>query len=529
VFRIHSGCTCRTATAALIVSVFIANRFGPRGANIGTNRGAMMRSAILLMTWIPTAWAQASGSITGTVTDSVNRLPLHHVLVSAANGSRDVSAADGSFTLFDLPAGEVKLHLVAAGYRPLDTSVKVSDGDHLSSYFELHPMAHITGKVIDKDTGEPISRQVALVQRGRDGFMGIGANSMSDKNGVFELNNIEPGDYTLELDALFAEAAVTWGPEKGGSEKDSGRKPKRALSYGQVAYPETIHIAEGEQKIIDMRVAARESHSVAGSVEFPPGYEEVLVSVGYGIADGGGMNMMQNVGKHRAGPFRLDGLSPGAYLINVTAGEGAARAYGSVPVTVKDEDIEGLAIKLAPGLNLTASIAMAEDGASPPKTSNLLAVILATRQTPGIRTEVLTPKDGRFHAEGVARGEYWPELDGLPDGYAVTGVLFDGASTAWRPVLLNGSDEITFVVTSRPGIITGTVRDQNQATVKGAEVTLLPDTYRDVPDPPVVMRMLSGASGEFKFKNLPPGRYSIEGAPPIDLQPGQTATITVFR
>ena len=72
---------------------------------------------------------------------------------------------------------------------------------------------------------------------------------------------------------------------------------------------------------------------------------------------------------------------------------------------------------------------------------------------------------------------------------------------------MNGPDEITFVVTSRPGVITGTVRDQNQATIKGAEVSLVPDIYRDVPDPPVVMRFLSGTSGEFKFKNLPPGRY----------------------
>ncbi len=503
--------------------MFATRPWSAREMLTSAHAGAMTRVALLLISLSPIIWAQASGSVAGMVTDAGTRLPLHHVLVSAANGSRDVSAADGSFTLSDLPVGEVKLRLERAGYRPLDTSVKISDGDHLSSYFELHPMARITGKIVDKDTGEPISRQVALVQRGR-GFMMLGANGMSDKTGSFELNNIEPGDYTLELDALFAEAGIAWGPEK-----DSSEKPKRAVSYGQVAYPETIHIAEGEQKIIDMRVAARESHSLSASVEFPPGYEEVLVSVGYGIADGGGMNMMQNVGKHRAGPFRIDGLLPGAYLINVTAGEGASRAYGSVPVNISDQDVEGLTIKLVPGLNVTANMTVAEDGAPLPRTSNLVALMLATGQAPGARTEILTMKDGRFHAEGVARGEYWPQLDGLPDGYAVSGILFDGASTAWRPVTLNGSDEITFQVTSRPGTVTGTVRDQNQATIKGAEIYLVPDIYRDVPDPPVTMRMLSGANGEFKFKNLAPGGYSIEGAPPIDLQPGQTASVTVFR
>ncbi len=256
------------------------------------------------MASIPTAWAQASGSLTGTVTDSVNRLPLHHVLVSAANGSRDVSAADGSFTLSDLPVGEVRLRLALAGYRTLETSVKTSDGEHQNGYLELHPMARITGKVVDKDTGEPVSRQVALIEKGGDGFRMPGANSGSDKGGGFELNNLEPGNYTLELDPLFGEAAITWV-----SEKDSARKANHAVSYGQVAYPETIHIAEGEQKVIDMRVAARESHSVAGSVEFPPGYEEVPVAVGDSAPEIG-TNVRPNVGKHRAGSFRIDGLLP---------------------------------------------------------------------------------------------------------------------------------------------------------------------------------------------------------------------------
>ena len=476
----------------------------------------MKIAALYLIAAVGSVWAQATASITGTVTDSTTRLPLHRALVVAASGPRDVTAADGSFTLQDLAAGDVKLRLAIAGYRALDTSVKISDGDHLSCYFELHPMARIKGKVIDKDTGEPVSRQVTLTTRGRNTLLYFVA---SDKNGEFEFSGLEPGDYTLALDPLFGEGTISFG---------SSEKMAPARSYGRVEYPGTLHIAEGEQQSVAMRVSAVESHSVAGLIEYPSGYKEAPLSIGYGSMQGA---QMQPVGKHPQGPFRIEGLLPGAYYISVIAGENLAptRAYGSVPVTMSDQDVEALIVKLVPGTSVAGGIRMAENDASLPQPSNLTALILGTGRGSGARSEVLPIAGGQFHAEGVARGEYWPELDGLPDGYAVADVLFDNATTAGKPISLDGPADITFVVTSKAGAVVGTVRDQNQAVVKGAEVSLVPEAYRNITDPPVVMRVLSGASGEFKFKNLAPGNYTIEGAAPFKVQPGETVNISVVR
>jgi hypothetical protein len=473
-----------------------------------------VKLAILcLLALAGSARAQATGSITGTVTDSTSRLPIHRALVAAAGGSRDVTASDGTFSLQDLPVGEVKLRIAIAGYRALDTSVKISDGDRLTCYFELHPMARITGKVVDKATGEPVAREVALFDRERT----LDSLALSDKNGAFEINSLEPGDYTLALDPITGEALISSDPS------DMARRQ----AYGTAAWPETIHLAEGEQRFIDMSVSSVESHSVSGSLEFLPGYEDAPVSIGYGSVDGT-VSSMQSLGKGTRGQFRIDGLVPGAYSVNAVAGEGPARVYGSVPVSIKDQDIDGLVIKLTPGINITGAIRLAEDGASlPPKTPDLAVALLPVNRLPMIISPMFVV-GGRFHSEGVAQGEYWPQIMGLPDGYAVTSVLFGNAGTTGRPISLYGPGELTFVVTSKPGGIVGTVRDHNQVAVKDAEVLLIPDASADQPYPQTG-RSLSGDSGEFRFRNVPPGNYTIEGAPAFKVQPGETVNITVLR
>ena len=58
-----------------------------------------MKIAFLFLTVaVSLAYAQTAGGITGTVTDAVSHIPLHRALVSAANGSRDVTDMDSRFS-----------------------------------------------------------------------------------------------------------------------------------------------------------------------------------------------------------------------------------------------------------------------------------------------------------------------------------------------------------------------------------------------------------------------------------------------
>jgi hypothetical protein len=479
----------------------------------------LIRITLFALAVATSALAQSSGIVTGTITDSATQLPLNHALIGVTNGTRDVTGADGSFRLPDLPAGDLKIHIAAAGYRALDATVHLSDDEHVSSFFAMHPMARVTGRIVDKESGVGIVRDLQLGPVNARGA-GLFVNpATSDKGGAFHFDSLDPGDYTLSSDSLAGDAQLV---------TDLSQKPKSKSAYGTYVYPETIHLAEGEQKLVEIHIAQTEPHSASVSIEYPHGYENLPSRLTYGTTYADGAVVVLPLGTVTPGSFRIDGLISGSYRLYATAGEGAATAFGSVAVSIADHDVDDLVIKLQPGVTLTGSIRMLEDGAVlPAKTSGLAAVVSpADGLWFGATGQAINIADYRFHSESLPQGQFEADLVGLPDGYAVTSVLFDGGDTLGRPISLFGSGEITFIVTSKAANITGFVRDANQNPLQGVSVELQHE-------PPFatgsVGRIVSGASGEFRFRNLAPGRYSIEGASPIDLQPGQTAAVSVTR
>lgn len=116
--------------------------------------------------------------------------------------------------------------------------------------------------------------------------------------------------------------------------------------------------------------------------------------------------------------------------------------------------------------------------------------------------------DGRFRDDWLAPGNYWPRLNGLPKGYAIAQRLFDGASPQNTVLTLSTPDTpLTFVLTSRPGSVSGVVRDGNQDPVRDATVLLVPDPLPAKPDPETLKTQQSGADGGFAFNDLAPGKY----------------------
>jgi len=67
--------------------------------------------------------------------------------------------------------------------------------------FELHHLGRLTGKVVDRDTGEPRSERVLPGQR--ESVLGISqlavkaTSYVSGQNGEFEISSLDPGEYVL--------------------------------------------------------------------------------------------------------------------------------------------------------------------------------------------------------------------------------------------------------------------------------------------------------------------------------------------
>jgi hypothetical protein len=293
---------------------------------------------------------QPAGTISGRVTDALTHLPIRHALVTTVGGTRDVSDDDGSYTVRH-PAGvDVQMRVAVAGYSPLEKTSRFADDGFLKVDVELHPLARIAGRLTDKETGEPLDLVLSVRRTDKNG----GKDILTDKEGKFEVGDLEPGDYSVRLrqdgDAIWELSGKT-GP----------KKPRH--SYGAAVYPETIHVEEGERRFVEFRLPALEGHSVTGTVEVPPGREKEPLTFTLwhlGIA----LPTMSQGGV--SGPLRIDGLTRGEYGLIAEMGKGADIAFGRQSFNITDHDVDSLKLTLAPGASATGTVRMAEEHAALP-------------------------------------------------------------------------------------------------------------------------------------------------------------------
>jgi len=456
-------------------------------------------------------FVQATGStITGTITDSVTHKPVNHALVSAPDGTRDVTGADGTYTLKGLPAGNVKLRIASSGYRPFDTTVQLAQSDFQRCDFELHPMARFTGKLNDKETGEPIRRTVLLfaTKNGRGG-----GRVDPDKDGSFTLDNLASGDYTLHVDGI-TDSVVRFDADTvigfNRAEKPDPKKARQA--YGDFAYPDPIHLEEGEQRTLEIRLPALETYRVSGKIAMPGGHDSDPLSLG--IQHNNFVVTTESPVRHPES-FSVEGLTRGEYIFTARVGDGSNALYGNISFRITDHDITDMRLSMAPPASLTGVVRMAEDDAVLPGDM----VFLLMTQTAAGRAFIPMPadvKEGRFHMDAIPPGDYWPLLDGLPRNYA----LIEES----HAMALYGAREITFVVTSKAATIIADVRDKDGAPVRGANVEIVPDLPAGTS--PMQRGMSNPNLSELTFSGMSPGRYLVNGVP-VEVGLGQTVRVAV--
>jgi hypothetical protein len=479
--------------------------------------------------------AQNQGEITGTVTDSFTHQPIPKVHVSCAVGSQFVGSltgVDGAYTLEDVPAGPVRMTVNLDGYRTIDPNSEQSlqfplaAGDAIRRDFELHPLGRIYGTLVDRDTGKPIQgHTVSAVTKEYDAGQAFLLERAAEQSGDgFNIRNLEPGDYAIRIDPV----------EQGKFVFPAGSAPKPSPQecFGRTWYPGVpriemaalIHVGEGEARGLEISLQSREMHSLSGTVKTPREFEGKPVTfVLQTSAMQGSVGVMPT-----PGAFRIDNLAPGNYRLALTGGlpptkahtlmdyilaEGEAfRAAGSVSAVagdyefeITDHDIDDFKAALEPYAGVSGEVRMLEKDAKLP--GKLGIGMMPTGDGP-IFMRGAGLESGRFHQDSLRPGEYWPQLFGLPDGYAVAQVLFEGSSPRNTTISLNAPDTpLTFVITSRPGAVAGVVRREDQTPVRGASVVLLPDPLPDKPARGVIRVKESAEDGTFLFKDLAPGKY----------------------
>jgi hypothetical protein len=527
----------------------------------------MLRPAMVLLVFAQgLLQAQITAKVTGKVTDALTHQPIQNVHVAGSIGSQYVGALtgpDGSYTLDDLPAGSLNLTVNLDGYRLIiwvsdkSAQIQVAPGDVVTRDFVLHPLGRIYGKLVDRDSGDPIEGHTVFAMRKEylPGHVSFEGNAADEKRGEFNIRNLEPGDYLIAIDsaneatiaissaALSTNPAVTTdaalstnpaaalstNPAAALSTNPAAAAPSPKKYYGQRWYPDVprsdmatlIHLAEGETRSVHISLQSRETHSLSGTVVVsgaaPREFVQQPVSFAFRPSDSSVAAPRPASQMPAPGPFRVDNIAPGTYWLAVTAGKPPNQLTGDYLVEIADHDVDGFKAVLAPEAGVTGEFRMLEKDAKLPDKLRVFMVhvsgwlvILEHGMLIGGNMPVLgaAAQAGKFRQDSIRPGEYWPVLAGLPEGYAVAQTLFEGSSPLHSTMSLSSPDTpLTFVLTARSGVVTAVVRDENQAPVRSASVVLLPDPLPDKPGPGVIRTGESGDNGALVFRDVAPGKY----------------------
>jgi hypothetical protein len=366
-----------------------------------------MRARLVFLLSIATACAAQTATVSGIVTDALTHLPLQGAAVTTG-GRIARTDIEGSYSLTVAPSATLHLAASRTGYFAVADPATVLTGETLQRNFELRPLLKISGVVEDYDTGERIPGcHVFAMQRiyalGRAWHVPAGLVTADTRTGVFEIRNLEPGNYVLEIvpEQTLPVSTPQAKPEPP-SKKFHGWSYYPDASRIEMAAPLTV--TEAGDVPVTIRLRKREPRSISGTVTAPSSLE-LLRYVGdeaRTVASGD---------LSAAGPFRIAGLPEGEYLLTARGMDGALAA---IPVTIGDHDLTDLRVAPAPGQMVSGTVRMADSGAPLPSELRLEIIpSVSFRSTGTVRRVKVT--DGRF-AFTTTPGPYEAHLTGLPEG-----------------------------------------------------------------------------------------------------------------
>jgi protocatechuate 3,4-dioxygenase beta subunit len=473
-----------------------------------------------------------SATFEGTVLNRATHtgIPEANVTFWTQKGVRynAITDASGTFRITGVLPGEYSVRFEKSGFEELDQpgfgqpllSIGAAGSSHTDA--ELVPFAILRGRVLDPE-GKPVSH-VSIE-------LGHHEPAESDAEGLFELEDLHPGTYTLRASPKAGRA----GPADGQSAEL--RRTEIIPTY----YPSTADAAEAEHIQIrpgadlagyEIRLRTSPVYRVGGVVLdesgkpvpkasvrlLGPGEDRLLAGRSMFRSAGGIVQQFLNrrgiqdqeaaTTSRDDGTFEFPSVRPGDWTLEAELDprhDERNNLYlvssGGVAAPVSDRDLENLELRFAPGFTL--EIAADWGGQQPP----------AGRRTPNVELLPSTPRHviaaGNKPADEVLRFEHLTPgsyrifpTPGLPPGFYPSAVLLAGRDVMGQEVeLAAGMPPIRVVYKPNPGSIRGSVEQGG-----GATVLLWPEA---IPIPDMVRAVKADSRGSFEVTNVPPGEYSI--------------------
>ncbi len=471
-------------------------------------------------------------SIAGMVVKLASSEPLTKARVhlqSMEDRTRAISTvtnAGGRFELKGIDPGRYRLTVSRAGFVTQEYGQKKSDdpgavlslrpGQELKDLvFRLIPSGVIAGRILDED-GEPlpsinVTAAREVYSEGKRA-LSMGATVETNDLGEYRLFGLSPGRY-------FVSAVYPPWSRFAGAE-DSGSSETEQEGYAKMYYPGTVDIGKaisvvlrgGEEipstdillrKVLTHRIRGRVSNQITGK---PGAGTNVMLMPKTNRREWDSVQHA-NVEK-QDGSFDIPEVLLGSYVLTALWFDEGKIYSTRMSVEVGNADVEGLALTIAPGMNINGQIIW--DG------------------KPSLEKEELTvrarPADSNFISRGSARvtrgnffmlkdvgeGRYYAEVGGETRDCYMKGVEYGGSSALEDgfAVVRGAPATLEITISSHGARIQGTVSDADRLPAAGVWVVVVPDVghrtqYR------LYKTQTTDQYGHFDLRGIPPGDYKL--------------------
>lgn len=391
------------------------------------------------------------GTLSGQITDQSNGLSLSGALISVLNGSNTLATvltdSNGNYVISGLAPGSYTVRVTLNTYQTVTQSALVSAAAVTSVNIALQSNpGSVTGQV--KNTiGDPITGGSVVLHVIQGNV--VLASTLTDSSGVYLIENLQPGNYSLSVMA-------------GGYQSSVG----------------SINIQPGLTTTLDFTLASQPGN-LAGTIQDSTG-----PIIGATIQVFSNTTLLASVLSDSSGNYQISNLAPGQYVLHVIATnyQGVSK---TVTISANATTTSNLTLIPNPG-SITGNVVDSNTGLP------LVGILVNITKNSTLVATALTDSEGNFVIAGLA-----------PDTYSIVASGGTYQTSAYSVSVTAGNTTVVnFSLQSQPGVVSGIITDSNSIPIANALVEVLQGTN-------VLASAETDANGNYTLNGLAPGSYVI--------------------
>lgn len=406
--------------------------------------------------------------LSGRVLDQTSRRPVAGAVVEVPGSRRTWvrAGADGVFTIRPAPRGDLRLIAIAPRYAAGVRQVPAAEAGARPVDVFLRPAATLSGRIVDEQRRPVAGVRLRTYDAGNRGFALPPPSTVSAEDGSFTLRRV-PAAETLRVLTSHADFEPLALSNLGLKPGETRTGLALTLRRGAVV---TGVVSAGGAPLAGARVTVSPGRSAYGT---PPR-----------SLSGPALNW-QRTTTAADGRFRLAGLSPGDYLLRVTATGWATESRDTA--VVEGRGLDPFAIALAPEAIISGRVVGKKGGPVPEQYVNAQAVDSRAGSSESARSS----SDGSFR------------LEGLKPGVAYNLYMYGTGASTPKAVVTPPAEHVEIVVNGT-GRLAGRVVDPDGRPVTAYQVVAQSDRSSGGSGWFQSVRQdVSSETGEFAFENAP--------------------------